>query len=291
MDCKNVTRVIHFGPAKSVEAYMQESGRCGRDGEQSLAILLYNGITMRATDGDMKLYIKTDTCRRAQLLQHFHSANASTCEISHFCCDVCIKSCDCCDCKNGSCDVEHQLPVDLKKIRPEKVREVSDEQMKQLKNKLQYVMKRLVMKTVIGDNHKVTIISCPNTLLEFGVVQVSQVLEHAHLIFEASDVMKYVDIWQKKHAHMVLEAVASVFGDIHVESFTEENYDSDDESDDDTDNWVEIFNDPSFLTLLYQSEWNVDSFSIGDNDTGESIDSSSNLPILYCVISNIGNTS
>jgi hypothetical protein len=90
---------------------------------------------------------------------------------------------------------------------------------------------------------------------------------------------------------MVLEAVASVFGDIHVESFTEENYDSDDESDDDTDNWVEIFNDPSFLTLLYQSEWNVDSFSIGDNDTGESIDSSSNLPILYCVISNIGNTS
>ena len=28
VNCKNVTRVIHFGPSNTVEAYMQESGRC-----------------------------------------------------------------------------------------------------------------------------------------------------------------------------------------------------------------------------------------------------------------------
>lgn len=287
VDCKNVTRVIHFGPSKSVEAYMQESGRCGRDGEQSLAILLYNSITIRATDGDMKLYINTYACRRAQLLQHFQSVNASTCE-GHLCCDVCAKSCNCI---NGYCDVELQLPVDLKENSPEKVRDVSDEQMKQLKNKLQYVMKKLVMKAVNGDDHKVTIISCPNTLLEFGILQVSQVLEHAHLIFEVSDVMKYVDIWQKKHAHMVLEAVASIFGDIHVqvELLTKENYETeDDESDNEVDNWADIVNDPSFLSLLDQSEWNVDSFSIGNSDTMESINNNSScLQILENVIGNI----
>ena len=35
VDCKKVSRTIHFGPAKNVESYMQESGRAGRDGSPS----------------------------------------------------------------------------------------------------------------------------------------------------------------------------------------------------------------------------------------------------------------
>ncbi len=42
VNCKGVQRVIHFGPSKTIEAYIQESGRCGREGEESYAILLYN---------------------------------------------------------------------------------------------------------------------------------------------------------------------------------------------------------------------------------------------------------
>jgi ATP-dependent DNA helicase RecQ len=39
VDCKKVYRTIHFGPAKNIEieSYMQESGRCGRDGVASIA--------------------------------------------------------------------------------------------------------------------------------------------------------------------------------------------------------------------------------------------------------------
>ena len=33
---------IHVGPSKNLEAYIQESGRCGRGGEQSRAIVLFN---------------------------------------------------------------------------------------------------------------------------------------------------------------------------------------------------------------------------------------------------------
>ena len=40
VDCKKVNRTIHFGPAKNVEAFMQESGRAGRDGTQSTAYML-----------------------------------------------------------------------------------------------------------------------------------------------------------------------------------------------------------------------------------------------------------
>ena len=34
VNCQGVRRVIHFGPSKTIEAYIQESGRCGRDGEE-----------------------------------------------------------------------------------------------------------------------------------------------------------------------------------------------------------------------------------------------------------------
>jgi ATP-dependent DNA helicase RecQ len=71
IDCKGVTQVIHFGPSQTIESYMQESGRCGRKGEQSDALLLYNGTTMKLADSDMKEYINSTTCRRITLLKPF----------------------------------------------------------------------------------------------------------------------------------------------------------------------------------------------------------------------------
>ena len=44
VNCKGVRRVIHFGPSKNIEQYVQESGRAGRDGEDSTCIILYNGL-------------------------------------------------------------------------------------------------------------------------------------------------------------------------------------------------------------------------------------------------------
>ena len=47
MDCKGVRTIINFGPSKNIESYMQESGRCGCDGEDERSIILYFGRMFR----------------------------------------------------------------------------------------------------------------------------------------------------------------------------------------------------------------------------------------------------
>ena len=42
VDIPSIRTVIHIGPAGSVKAYFQETGRAGRDGKPARAILHYN---------------------------------------------------------------------------------------------------------------------------------------------------------------------------------------------------------------------------------------------------------
>lgn len=43
IDCIDIRRVIHWGYPTDLESYVQETGRAGRDEEQSEAILISGG--------------------------------------------------------------------------------------------------------------------------------------------------------------------------------------------------------------------------------------------------------
>ena len=102
IDCKGVNRIVHFGSSKTIENYLQECGRAGRDGMLSQCFLIYNGFNSSWSSPDIKSYIYSTECRRKMLLHYFptqkkqqsQSENPKGCK----CCDVCANDCTCDGC-------------------------------------------------------------------------------------------------------------------------------------------------------------------------------------------------
>jgi len=96
VDSRGVYRVIHFGPSKNIESYIQETGRGGRDGKQTVAHIIYQGLLFNHVERDIKQYVKSEECRRKTLMCQFENCKHVNCpDPKHLCCDNCAKKCYC----------------------------------------------------------------------------------------------------------------------------------------------------------------------------------------------------
>lgn len=87
--------VIHYGPPRTAEAFLQESGRVARDqASQGHSILLTypRMATGRQLDVTMGLYTKAEQCIRAILLGRFNCEKPAD---QQDCCDSCEPSLTC----------------------------------------------------------------------------------------------------------------------------------------------------------------------------------------------------
>ena len=106
IDKSDVRFVAHAGMPKSIEAYYQETGRAGRDGDAAQALMLWAASDFaqaRLRLGEVEegrrlgererldalaLLVETPGCRRAVLLRHFGEDPPETCGNCDNCCEA-----------------------------------------------------------------------------------------------------------------------------------------------------------------------------------------------------------
>ena len=100
IDCPDVRQIVHYGPPGDIESYVQETGRAGCDGSQSLAILIQKSIKGNKTpDENMSAYLANRTsCRRDILFGNFDNYVRSYEGPLCLCCDLCRTQCKCSNC-------------------------------------------------------------------------------------------------------------------------------------------------------------------------------------------------
>ena len=104
LDSPNIRKVIHWKSPNDVEEYVQETGRSGRDGECTIAVLYYgksDGYSDKLS-AEMKHYINNSVvCRRELLMSTFGDpSQVPKPSKLHLCCDICAKRCQCGHCTN-----------------------------------------------------------------------------------------------------------------------------------------------------------------------------------------------
>lgn len=219
VNCKEVRRVVHFGPSKNLEQYVQESGRAGRDGKSSTCTILYNGLLAAYCDSDMKEFLQSETCRRQELMRKFSKDACAEVNPAHNCCDVCATNCDCNEpeCGMNWCLVTRDTDIEDDELIIAtrctlRTRNVSNEQKEDLVQKLLQFQKLLINRL---DANKY--VSCPNILMEFNKFHIKQVLDNCHLLFTLDDVNDHIEIWRHQYACVILKVIADVFDDVECD--------------------------------------------------------------------------
>lgn len=102
INCQDVRLVIHYGVPADCETYVQQVGRSGREGIDSYAITIHSKKLLENCDDHMRSYVQNkELCRRDHLFRDFENIRHSTYNKGCKCCDICMKTCKCGQCRDN----------------------------------------------------------------------------------------------------------------------------------------------------------------------------------------------
>ena len=165
VDVRGVHTIILVGPPVDLDDFMQLSGRAGRDGKQSFAILLdYPGARVgRKISSNMKEFLKGAGCRREIIRMSFPCSSDVISIEAHNCCDICAPICCCqgdkqCNYQPGTAEkhilgiIQHGQSTSDKAEVPIHSHDVTNEQLGALQENLEHYRNSLL----VGSSHLYT---------------------------------------------------------------------------------------------------------------------------------------
>lgn len=211
----NTTQVVHFGPPREMDTFVQQLGRAGRRGEKSCALVIYNSRQLKNVEHSLLVYLNGKQCRRAALLSAYVSTEESSSEsviAQHDCCDICHEACDC---VKGKCPVPvHPVflveSADQEEPCPCPIRCASKEERALLAQNLEVLRVSMLQ----NSSQQNTAILGADFLIGFTQSVVSQVVEKCDQIGSVDDLMNYCNIMSYELAYAILGAFREVFSDV-----------------------------------------------------------------------------
>lgn len=201
----DIRYIINWGPPRSILDQHQQSGRAGRDGQQSHVVVIYHGQQASPCEREVKEFIRAEGCLRVSAYISLDSEIKPS-RVQHDCCSNCARECKC----DGERCKQELLPFD-KNLEEKSVfqdlpkRTVSAEDKADLKNALVEVLHELQGKSVGLDK---------DSTEWFSMALIDDVVQHCSTIFSIDDLIRHFPVFSFVNALRVLELIQELFEDI-----------------------------------------------------------------------------
>ncbi len=205
VNMRDVSIVVFFGVPHSLQDFVQQVGRAGRDGSPANAILYTTPYSKGKSTKLMKSVIKSEGCLRQAVLDPFVNNNVKVESVAplHFCCSNCAVKCKCAgnSCTRPVPDFESVPNVIITK--PKFEREVEEGDLE--------VLKKCLLEA------KEQFSNTSSSLLPshgmFSDDLIEQCISNAKYIFNATYIIDKLPVIATDHIKAILLAFAETFED------------------------------------------------------------------------------